>query len=84
MESILELLKSLKIRALGSFSLYDAGRNDFDAGNIHYKGPLEGVGAENRDFLGPDICILAFVGTGSLVANIGQTFNYHRERGKTV
>ncbi len=35
------------------FTVYGAGRNDFDAGNIHYKGHIEGVGPENRDFLGP-------------------------------
>ncbi len=37
-------------------------------------------GLENRDFLGPEICMVAFVGTGSLVANTGKTSTYHRER----
>jgi hypothetical protein len=32
------------------------GRNDFDAGNIHYKGHWKGGGgAENRNFLGHKI-----------------------------
>jgi hypothetical protein len=35
--------------------LYGAGRNDFDAGTIHYEGSLEGVGPEIETFLGPKI-----------------------------
>jgi hypothetical protein len=32
------------------FTLCGAGSNDFDACNMHYQGPLEGMGLENRDF----------------------------------
>jgi len=37
------------------FCLYGAGRNDFDAGNKHYKGHWKRWARENREFLGPEM-----------------------------
>ncbi len=36
-------------------SLYGVGRNDFDAGNIHYKGHWKGWALKIETFLGPEM-----------------------------
>jgi hypothetical protein len=35
--------------------LYDAGRNDFDVGNIHYEGLWKGWALKIETFLGPEM-----------------------------
>jgi hypothetical protein len=38
------------------FCLYGAGRNEFDAGNIHFKGHWKRWAPKNRGFFGPFNC----------------------------
>ncbi len=46
-------VNKLALALLCTRCLYGTVRNDFEAGNIHYKGHWKGGGAENREFLGP-------------------------------